>query len=260
MERLLAGVCLALMVLSAAAQESASRLRMDYGLAAEVLKLDPAQAAAALDQNEQASATYQNAALQQHLAQEALRRGLTARYDVSRALHEAQQRVLILALRADVVRDVTRPGTNDLAQFYTNNVARWQYPDQYQADAVRMTNATPAVVEAVTKAMQETNWLQKIPTIATNAVIMTTASAGQWYGSNIVDQVIWQALGEMKDGAIKDVKVGDQTVIVRRVAFRKAGTLSFADVKDEVLPLWRSDREEKSWQDFVSKERNRIGI
>jgi hypothetical protein len=240
--------------------QDTNRVALDYGLAAEVLKLDPSQVAAAVDQSQQASATYQNAAMAQHLAQLALQRGLTARYDVSRALHEAEQRVLIMALRGDVVRDVAAPTDSETKAFYEKNVTRWQYPDQFQADAIRVSNAVPTMVSALVTALAATNWLEKVQGIASNAVVMATAQSGAWFGTNQVDQVIWQALTEMKHGAVKDVKVGDQVVVVHRADFRKAGKVPFDKAKNEAAAMLRQEREEKAWQDFINGEKSKAGI
>lgn len=240
--------------------QDTNRIALDYGLAAEVLKLDPSQVAAAVDQSQQASATYQNAAMAQHLAQVALQRGLTARYDVSRALHEAQQRVLIMALRGDIVRDVNAPSDSEAKAFYEKNMARWQYPDQFQADAIRVSNAVPTTVSALVTAMSATNWLEKVQGIASNAIVMATAQSGAWFGTNQVDQVIWQALTEMKHGTVKDVKVGDQVVVVRRADFRKAGKVPFDKAKGEAAAMLRAEREEKAWQDFINSEKSKAGL
>ena len=234
--------------------------QFDQGVAAEAMRgTVAAQAAGAMRDNQQLLLDYQNLAMEQAFAGEAVRRGLAERLDVQNALQTARRQILVQALREDVGRSAPPPTEADVKNAYQAQTNRWVQPSGYQLDVFQVDTAdSNAFAQARALAGSKPVGDDKLPGLKARMVL--SAASGRWVTTNDVAASIWAALPSMKqaEGRLFDTPGG--LLFIRRGAYREARLLPFEQVQGVLQIELIKARQAAAWNDYVAGARKQMGL
>jgi hypothetical protein len=249
-------VALLLLIVRSAAQQPA----FDPGVAAEVMRgTVTARAADAMQDNQQLLLDYQSAALEQELAQEAVKRGLAERMDVQQELQKARRQTLVRAVRDDVARAVAAPSEEELKQAYQSDPGRWTLPAAYQLDVFLVA---PGDTNGLAQARQLAAG-KAVPDDALrflNARALVLQSSGRWLEARDVVPAIWTNLPAMKAGEGRLFDTDGGLLFVRRGAFREQKTPPFEQVRGQIQAALHRQKQAEAWRDYLIQKRKELGF
>jgi hypothetical protein len=232
---------------------------LDFWAATEVVmgQMGPATLEQ-LRQSPELMQQYKDVQLQQHLAQEAARRGLTERLDVQRALHVARRNVLVTALREDLIRQIPPPTDSEVKNAYQKNRERWLVPAAYTMDVFSF-GANDNVAREAAKKLETGRPVSDAELAAlVNVQTQVLMRSGAWLTTNNMTEAIWKGLALMKEREVRLFPDGARTLVVRRGAFREPRLLTL----QEAAPLIRNDilreRAERVWSNYLAEARSQI--
>jgi len=238
----------------------AQEARFDAAVAAEVMRgTVAAQAAGAMRDNQQLLLDYQAVALEQELACEAAKRGLTERLDVQHALEQARRQVLVQALKKEVTRRVAPLDEADIKAAYEKEPTRWTSPAAFQIDAYPldlsdsqdMDRARPLVTG---KPVGD----ERLSGLTAKPVVLQ--SSGRWLTAHEVAPEVWTNLPAMKSGTARIFQTPAGAMLVRRGAFREPRIPPLEQVRGQIeIELEQQDAEVK-WTEFLKKRRKLMGF
>lgn len=254
-------ICLLWAMLHAAAMSPASADTnvIDFWAATEVVM---GQISAAtieqLRQSPDLMRQYEDARLEQYLAQEAARRGLSERLDVQRALSIARRSVLVRALRDELIRQIPLPTEGEIKNVYQRQRDRWMTPAAYQMDVFSFgandSAAREAAMKLATGRPVPDEELNKLVNVQTQVLMRS----GIWLTTNNMTEAIWKGLALMKEKELRLFPDGARTLVVRRGAYQEPKLLTLS----EATPLIRNEimreRAERVWSNYLSEARANI--
>lgn len=232
----------------------------DFGVASEVVRsLTSERTAMEIQQSTNLLANYRDVAIQQDLAQEAVRRGLTERVDVQRTLEQYRRQVLVQALRQDVERRVTPPTDEQLAAAFKERAASLNMPPAYQMDAWMVAPAdTQSLAMAKSLAggkpvADETVALLKAPRLI-------SADENAWVGMGQMSSNVWSGLMSMQLSEVKLFPDGSNTMVVRRGAFRAQRPLTLEEARPLLIQDLNARQAAAQWQAHIEKTARDLGL
>ena len=233
---------------------------IDFGVASEVVRgLTSERTAMEIQQSTNLLANYRDVALQQELAQEAVRRGLTERVDVQRTLEQYRRQVLVQALRQDVERRVTPPTEEQIAAVYKERSASLTLPPAYQMDAWMVTPAdTQSLALAKSFAIGKPVADETIAVLTAPRLI--TADENAWVGMNQMSSNVWSGLMSMQLSEVKLFPDGSNTMVVRRGAFRAQRPLSLDEARPLLVQELNARQAAAQWQAHLEKTARDLGL
>ncbi len=242
------------------AQAAGSERMIDQQLAAEILRGAVApQAPGTLLQSQEMQQVYAGSLLQQELVQEAARRGLAERLDVSRALQQARWQLLIQALREDIGRSVSIPTEDEIKKQHAANKGKYQFEDSYKLDiwtvSPQVTNATERV-----RAMLAGGKIVESELAALSARQLIATSSPLWVAESSVDANIWKDLPAMKVGDLKSYLVKGEIWIIRRGEFRAKREMTYDEAKEQIKQELINDRANQAWEQFQKAKAKDLGL
>ena len=201
---------------------------------------------------------YKNVLLEQHLAQEAVKRGLTERLDVQRALNVARRSVLVQALRDDLLRGVPAPTDADIAAAFPKGKEKWVLPEAYQLDVYRIAASDTPAHEAARRLANGGPVTDEALGKLVNAQAQVTRESGGWVSESQMIPAIWTALAEMKMDEVRLFPDGAQTLVIRRGDFRKARSLDLKEASPYVARDILRERSDRLWSNYIDQARSKI--
>ena len=238
---------------------SAQQVTLDPAVASEVLRGTVAlQAAGALRDNQQLLLDYQSVAMEQELAQEAVKRGLAERMDVQQELQKTRRQTLVRAMHDDIARSVTPPPEEDVKQAFQKDPQRWTLPAGYQLDVFYVDPANSnalAQARALTGKAVSDDALKSL-----NARALVLQSSGRWMSSNDLASAIWTNLPAMKQGDGRLFETESGPLLIRRGAYREQRVPLFDEARAEVHALLLRQKQEEAWQKYLVQKKKDIGF
>jgi PPIC-type PPIASE domain len=238
------------------AQQSA----IDFGVASEVVRN---MMSAETSQNILAStnlmANYRNFALEQELAQEAARRGLTERIDVQRSLEDIRREVLIRALRVDITRQAETPSEEQIKSEFEKLKDQLVMPPTLKLDVYSISGSqTQAVEKAKLLLKSETNAVELLT--KRGFVHVTGQLAEPWFSSNQVSEYIWKRLSEVKAGEIESFPDGNNILVIKKLDARESRKMTLDEARSGLTRRLMAGRQNALWDEFVTKKSRELGF
>lgn len=252
-------VCGGVLVFAGAGVSGALTNQVDFWAATEVVmgQIGPTTMEQ-IKQSPELMDQYKTVLLEQALAQEAVKRGLTERLDVQRALNVARRSVLVRALRDDLIRQLPEPTENEIRSVYSKDKIRWTVPAAYQLDVFSLaasdTQAHDAAMKLATGRPVPDEDLAKLVNVQTQVLMQS----GAWLTSNNMNTAIWRGLTLMKEKELRLFPDGPQTLVVRRGPFREPKLLTVQEATPFVRNELIRDRSEQAWSNYLRQVREKI--
>ena len=232
---------------------------LDQAVATELMRNVGSQlAVGALQNNAEFARAYTTSVLEQELAQESARRGLTERLDVQRALSVARFQVLIQALQGDIARGVTQPTDAEIKDKFEKNRKDYKLLEAVKVDLYAIdgtsSNALDVVRSAVAAQKIDPAKLQTVPfkEIGTAAQV--------WVAKDIFRDEVWKAVREMKKDQVQFFRVEGNYWLLRYEDYRAERPATLDEAKDGIRNQMVGERQQKAWADFVQKTAKKIGL
>ena len=245
-----------LVVSSARAQENA----FDFGVASEVVRnMMSADVGQSIASSTNLMANYRNFALEQELAQEAARRGLSERIDVLRTLENSRRETLILALRNDIIRAAEVPGDEAIKKEYQKQKDRLMLPPAQKLDVFSVSAVQTQLIEKA-RALAASSPDIAEPLTKRGFIHVSAQLAEPWFTSNQVAGFIWEKVAAMEKGGVEVFPDGNNVLLVRKIDSRAARVMT----PEEAQPLLRNalmrDRQAELWNEFITKKSRELGF
>lgn len=233
---------------------------MDFGVASEVVRnLMNERTAMEIQQSTNLLTNYREVALQQELAQEAVRRGLTERVDVQRTLEQYRRNVLVQALRQDFERRATPPTEEQISASFKMQTTNLVLRPAYQMDAWLVTPSdTQSLALAksfATKKPVADETVAKIP-----APRLVKADQDVWLTSGQMSSNVWAGLMGMQLGEVQLFPDSTNTMVVRRGAFRAERALTLEEAKPALTAELTARAAAATWQAHLEQLAKDLGL
>lgn len=253
------GLAVAVGVMTAAGALAQFRT-MDFGVASEVVRgLTTERTAFEIQQSTNLLANYREVALQQELAQEAVRRGLTERVDVQRTLEAYRRQVLVQALRQDFERRTPAPTDAEIETFYKERTNDLQMPAAYQMDAwLVVPSDTQSLVLA--KSFASGKPVADETVTAIKAPRLISATQDIWLASGQMASNVWTGLMGMQLGQVQVFPDGSNTMVVRRGAFRAQRPLTLEEARPSLVAELQARKAARLWQEQLERLAKDLGL
>ena len=233
---------------------------LDQTVATELLRGATGQlAVGALQNSPDFARMYTTSVLEQELAQEAAKRGLTERLDVQRALLMARYTILIQALQQDIAKGIVQPTDADVEAQYKKNRADYKLPEAVKADVVLLdgtsTNSLEVARAAATAQAIDPENLKK-----TN--YRELAKADQvWVARDVFPEEVWTEIRKLEKGRVAWYRVQNNNyMIVKYQDYRAERPATLDEAKDGIRNQMVGDRQQKAWQAYVEGEQKKLGL
>ncbi|OQW97650.1 MAG: hypothetical protein BWK77_01215 [Verrucomicrobia bacterium A1] len=233
---------------------------LDQAVATELLRGAVAgQAVNALAQSADMQRSYVTGVIEQELAQEAARRGLTERVDVQQAMTRARHQILLQALQQDIGRHAVQPTDVEIQASFKKEKDRWVMPEAFKLDIFAADSSNATAVAALKAAAGMA---------APDAAALKTAGARQlasgageaWVTEREIVPEVWKALPSLRVGEGRTFGVQSAVWLVRRVDARKAGPMTFEQAREQVRGALLQANQRAEWEAFVEKRRKALGL
>lgn len=244
----------------AAVTAGAQTASVDPALAMELLRAASAPAAVgAVRSNPDLARMYSSSLLEQELAQEAARRGLTERFDVQRALIGARQQILIQALREDIVRAVKPPSDAEVKRRYERDRADLKLLEAVKADLYLVDGTASNALETVRTAqaaqkidlerLQETRFRQ------------IAGAAQGWAARNVFPEDVWRDVRQMTKDQVRFFRLPDGNYLLTRfVEYREERPATLEEIEADLRNRMLQEYQQKAWEDYLAAQRKKLGI
>lgn len=251
-------LAVALAIVAAGAQ--AQLRQFDFGVASEVVRgLTTERTAIEIQQSTNLLANYREVALQQALAQEAVRLGLTERVDVQRTLEQYRRQVLVQALRQDFERRAPKPTEEQIAASYKERAAELNLPPAYQIDAWLMgPGDTQSLALAKSFAAGKPVADETISAIRSPRLISATQDV--WFVREQMSTNVWAGLIGMQLGEVRLFPDGSNTMVVRRGAFRAERPLTLDEVRPVLVNELTAKAAATQWFGHLERTAAELGL
>ncbi|MCC5843134.1 MAG: peptidyl-prolyl cis-trans isomerase [Verrucomicrobia bacterium] len=218
-------------------------------------------AVGALQSNEDFLRQYTAGVLEQELAQEAARRGLTERMDVQRALHATRMRVLVQALQADVIRGIPAPTEEEVETVYNQQPERFRVAEALQVDLFVFDLNDNAARDFARQAVRG----RKIDA-ATAAEVGGRQLAGVseegegWVAKDAFPEEVWNALKSARSGTVHQFPLEERILLVKRHGHREERQATMEEARVKLREAMLQQRQQAVWTEFLQQRRRGIGF
>ncbi len=256
MNRCLLCACVILTVSSAKAQQSV----LDFGVASEVVRnMMSAEVGQSITTSTNLMANYRNYALEQELAQEAARRGLTERIDVLRSLEDQRRDTLIMALRNDIIRTAEAPSEDAIKKEYQKQKDRLILPPAQKLDVFSVSATQTQLIEKA-RALAANSTDIAEPLVKRGFIHVSAQLTEPWFTSNQVAGVVWEKVSAMPKGGVDVFPDGDNVLLIRKVDARAARAMTLEEATDVLRNALMRDRQLALWNEFIAKKSGELGF
>lgn len=253
-------VILAIFLVFSVSAQAQGPTALDYGIASEVAR------SAMIDDvgrsilgNTNLMSRYRSIALDEEMAREAVRRGLTERIFVQRLLEQSRRSILIQALRAEI--DATAPAP-------TEKMIKKEYEAQSESlvaqAGLKLDVFSIASSDATTlgeaKLLLEEEENPAAELVKLGYVHVTAQLPEPWLTAGQVAAPVWTNLQAMADGEVGAFPDGDNTLLIRRLASREARTLTLEEAREFIRTKLLQETQNERWNAFYAEKAKAAGI
>ncbi|KPA13532.1 secreted protein [Candidatus Magnetomorum sp. HK-1] len=218
-----------------------------------------ARANDAMKNNQDLYLNYQHLLIEQHVAQEAVRRGLTERLDVSHQLQTARRTVLINAMKEDILRQLPAPDMTEMQLYYQNHLAAYTLPDAFKLEVFELDTSNNKLM-ILAESMKTAKQLDRQKLLQAGAKQVMAESSTKWLSEKQIHKQIYLAVHDMKDHETRLVKLNSGLYFVIRLAYREKFVRPFEKVYSEILMEFKKQGAEKEWQNYLQKIKKQLGF
>jgi len=249
-----------LIFLGWATLSQAQQSSIDFGVASEVVRN---MMSAETSQNILAStnlmANYRNFALEQELAQEAARRGLSERIDVQRSLEDIRREVLIRALRVDITRLAEAPSEDQIKKEFEKLKEQLVMPQTLKLDVYSISAAQTQVVERAKEVLRSE--ADAVGLLTKRGFVHVTGQLAEpWFTSNQVSEFIWKSLLEMKAGEVDAFPDDNNILLIKKLDKREPRKMTLEEARNGLTRSLMAGRQDALWAEFVAKKSRELGF
>jgi hypothetical protein len=202
--------------------------------------------------------TAQDNALDQELAQEAGRRGLSERMDVQQALAQARVRILIQALQADMARELARPTDKEIEAEFRRNPGNYRLLEAVRADLFVLdgdhAESLPVARRALARQEITAEELQK-----TRFQQIALADQGVWVAKDIFPEEVWAQVKELRPGRVQFFPAENNVLLVRFQEHREEREATLEEARDRIRDELAQQRLQEAWTKYVEEQRRKLG-
>jgi len=234
---------------------------LDQTVATELLRGSTKNLAiGALQQDESFLRQYSASVLEQELAQEAGRRGLPERMDVRRALQVNRTRILVEALKADVVRDVTPPTAEEVEAMYEQASEQLRIAEALRVDLYVLDAEDPAANDFVSAAVDENEINGEKISEITGRQLASAENGGGWVARNSFPEGVWNELEAGKDGQVFSFPLEGNILLIKRHEYRDERQATMEEARDQLRVAMMQKRQQAKWVEFLQESHRKIGF
>lgn len=247
-------------ILIFAAETRAQTINMDFGVATEVVRsmMSP-DVGASISSSTNLMANYRNFALEQELAQEAARRGLSERIDVRRALEEQRRDILINALRNDVIRTVPPPAEATLRAEFRKQRDELIMPAAQKLDVFSISaDQTQTIARAQAFAAESEEIAETL--IDRGFVNVSGQLTEPWFAADQMTESIWEAVTAMERGQVEVFPDGANALLIRKLDERAARPMTYEEAEAPLRQFLMRDAQIKRWNEYVEEAGRKLGF
>ncbi len=206
-------------------------------------------------------AAYNNIALEQDLAKEAARRGLTEDLQFRRAMELSRRNLLIAALRNDITADLAPPTEKEIQAAFASTPARWNLPEAYRLDIYPISNTNASALNAARQLATGKPIADNNPALANFPVPpASTQTAGPWFSETQVTSNIWSQLKQMAKDEARLFPDGEHFVMVRLGERREKSTLTVDQVRETLAAELADQKAQSAWRAYVEARRAALNV
>ena len=213
----------------------------------------------AMKNNQDLYLNYQHLLIEQHVAQEAVRRGLSERLDVSHQLQTARRSILINAMKEDILRQLPIPDMTEMQLYYHNHLAHYTVHDAFKLDVFELDISNNKLM-ILAESMKTAKQLDRQKLLLAGAKQVMAESSTKWFTEKQIHKQIYMALHDMKDHDIRLIKLNSGLYFVFRAAYREKFVRPFENVYSEILMEVKKQRAEKEWQNYLQQIKKQLGF
>lgn len=202
----------------------------------------------------------QSLALEQEVAQEAVRRGLTERLDVQNALLTARRQILVQAVRDDIARSVPTPGEDELRTAFTANTNRWVLPPAYLLDMIPLDAENSNLMAQARAVVTGKPVADAALAPFTNLTALVTQASGRWVTTNDIPESLWVELAHMQAGEVRLFDSSGSPLLVRRGPHRDQTPLAFEQVRGQIQLELQMQKAQQAWEEYVARLKQTLGF
>lgn len=249
-----------LMMTSVSLALHAQNIPLDFGVASEVVRtMMSAQTGQSILSSTNLMANYRNFALEQEMAREAARRGITERIDVLRTIEDMRREVLIRALRSEVIAAAKTPSEEEIAREYKKLSDRLVLPKSLRLDVYSISAAETQLFERAT-AMLSSQEDAAGPLTKRGFVHVTGQADASWFTANQVTEAIWNELLTMPAGEARIFPDGSNVLLIKKLEERESRPMTLDESRELISNLLMRDAQNQLWNDFVTEKAKSLGL
>ncbi len=247
--------------LAVAGSASAQTAPVDLNLAAEVWRSTMSQdSLQSINTTTNLLASYKTLALQQELAQESARRGLTERVDVRRSLEEARRNVIIEALRNDVVKSAATPTEEEIGTAYERLSGQLVVPEALSLDVFSIAGTESGKVSDAVTLLTDSADAAAEKLVSEGFKHVTADIEEPWFNATQMTTNIWSALQDMGDGAVDSFPDGANVLVIRKISERDSRTMTLDESRDIVRNQLLRERQDRLWNIYQRETLQKLGL
>ena len=233
---------------------------LDLAVASELLRdaTNP-MAVNALQTNPDFLRRYTTGVLEQELAQEAARRGLTERLDVQQAMANARMRILIQALQQDVARKLPKATDAQIKQRFDANPENYRLLEAVQADLFLLDGSDPQAIQVARSSVAARD-INPEELQSTRFQHIALAAQDTWVPKTSFPEEVWNGITELNEGQVRFYRVEDNILLVRFHAHREESAATLEDVHELIRQEINNERMQTAWNAFLDRKRADLGL
>lgn len=249
-----------LMALALASPVFGQGAPVDYGVASEVVRsMMSADVGRSILTSTNLMSNYRNFAMEQELAQEAARRGLTERIDVRRTIEDQRREVLITALRNEITRAAPAPADAAIKAEYNRQKDRLIMPAAQKLDVYSISATQTQVIEKARILLENDPGVAE--TLVKRGFVHLSGSLEEpWFTAAQVAPAIWGELAAMSAGDVEAFPDGNNVLLIRKYDNREARAMTFEEAEPGLRNALLRDAQMKLWNDYLEKKSRELGF
>lgn len=244
----------------AAVHAHAQTIGLDYGVAAEVVQsMIPQDIGQSISTSTNLMANYRNFALEQELAQEAARRGLTERIDVRRRIEDQRRDTLIMALRNEVIRAAEVPNEAKLKAEFKKQAERLIVPAAQKLDVYSISATQTQAIEKARALLESDPGVSE--TLAKRGFTHISGQLPEpWFTAAQIAPAIWAELIAMGKDDVEVFPDGGNVLVIRKMDEREARPMTYEEAEAPLRQFLMRDSQNKLWNDYVAEKAKTLGF
>jgi len=251
---------MALLIIITALTAQSQNMPLDFGVASEVVRnMMSAQTGQNILSSTNLMANYRNFALEQEMAQEAARRGITERIDVQRTIEDMRREVLIRALRSEIIRAAKPPSEEAIGNEFKKLSDRLILPKALKLDVYSISATETQLFERAKALLSGTADVSE-QLVKRGFVHVSGQLAEPWFDANQVAAAIWNELLTMPAGEAQIYPDGSNVLLIKKLEERESRPMTLDESRDIISNILMRDSQNELWNNFVVERAKSLGL